>query len=142
MSLKLRFVSDISERNNDYSDTLDFRRGWVGELGMVTFLVLKVPDYESAMLIYLYIYIHRVIHLKCPKYQELRRIKDAFNPPTKFAMWLCRHQEIHGNFFSSIASVLNEMRNIKDEKWFWQYLNVFSLWKNIRNLTEMLNCYW
>ncbi len=22
--------SDISERNNDYSDTLDFRRGWVG----------------------------------------------------------------------------------------------------------------
>ncbi len=36
--------SDISERNNDYSDTLDFRRGWVG---VVTFFVLKVPDYES-----------------------------------------------------------------------------------------------
>ncbi len=25
--------SDISERNNDYSDTLDFRRGWVGKVG-------------------------------------------------------------------------------------------------------------
>ncbi len=24
------FFSDISERNNDYSDTLDFRRGWAG----------------------------------------------------------------------------------------------------------------
>ncbi len=48
--------SDISERNNDYSDTLDFRRGWVGEVGVVTFFNLKVPDYESAMLIYLYIY--------------------------------------------------------------------------------------
>ncbi len=46
--------SDISERNNDYSDTLDSRRG---EVGVVTFFVLKVPDYESAMLIYFYIYI-------------------------------------------------------------------------------------
>ncbi len=45
--------SYISERNNDYSDTLDFRRGWVGEVGVVTCFVLKVPDYESAMLIYL-----------------------------------------------------------------------------------------
>ncbi len=49
----LPFFSDISERNNDYSDTLDFRRGWVGE--DVTFFVSKVPDYKSAMLIYLYI---------------------------------------------------------------------------------------
>ncbi len=40
--------------NNDYSDTADFRRGWVGEVGVVTVFVLKVPDYESAMLIYLY----------------------------------------------------------------------------------------
>ncbi len=48
-------ISDISERNNDYSDTLDFRRGWVGEVAVVTFFVLKVLDYESAMLIYLYI---------------------------------------------------------------------------------------
>ncbi len=38
------FFSVISERNNDYSDTLDFRRGWVGEVGVVTFVVLKVPD--------------------------------------------------------------------------------------------------
>ncbi len=43
--------SDISERNNDYSDTLNFRGGRVG---VVTFFVLKVPDYESALLIYLY----------------------------------------------------------------------------------------
>ncbi len=41
--------SDISGRNNDYSDTLDARRG---EVGVVKFFVLKVPDYESAMLIY------------------------------------------------------------------------------------------
>ncbi len=46
------FFSDISERKNDYSDTLDFRRGRVGEVGMVTFFILEVPDYESAMLIY------------------------------------------------------------------------------------------
>ncbi len=32
--------SDISERNNDYSDTLDFRRWWVK---VVTFFVLEVP---------------------------------------------------------------------------------------------------
>ncbi len=32
------------------------------------------------------IYILQVIHLKCPKRQALRRVKDAFNPPTKFAM--------------------------------------------------------
>ncbi len=30
----IRVFSDISERNNDYSDTLDFRRG---EVGVVTF---------------------------------------------------------------------------------------------------------
>ncbi len=48
------FISDISEWNNYHSETLDFRRGWVGE---VTFFVLEVPDYKSAMLIYLYIYI-------------------------------------------------------------------------------------
>ncbi len=45
-----RGVSDIAEGNNDYSDTLDFRRG--GEVGVVTFFVLEVPDYKSAMLIY------------------------------------------------------------------------------------------
>ncbi len=50
------FISDILERNNDYSDTLDFRRGWVG---VVTFFVLKVPDYETAMLIYFYIYMYK-----------------------------------------------------------------------------------
>ncbi len=52
--VKLRIFSDISERNNDYSDALDFRRGWVGELGVVTFFVLEVPDNKFAMLIYLY----------------------------------------------------------------------------------------
>ncbi len=46
------FLSNISERNNDYSDNLDFRRG---EVGVVTFFVLEVSDYKSAML-YLYIY--------------------------------------------------------------------------------------
>ncbi len=49
--------SDISERNNDYSDTLDFRRE-LGEMGVVTFFVQEVPDYEFAMLIYLYIHTH------------------------------------------------------------------------------------
>ncbi len=36
------FFRDISERNNDYSDTLDFRRGRVEEV--VTFFVLEVPN--------------------------------------------------------------------------------------------------
>ncbi len=44
---------DISDRNNDYSDTLDLRKEWVGEVGVVTFFVLEVLDYKSAMLIYL-----------------------------------------------------------------------------------------
>ncbi len=51
------FFSVILERNNDYSDTLHFSRWWVGEVGMVTFLVLEVPDYKSCyvnILIYLY----------------------------------------------------------------------------------------
>ncbi len=51
---KLLIFSDISEQNNDYSDTLDFRRWSVGEVGVVTFFILEVPDYESAMLIYMY----------------------------------------------------------------------------------------
>ncbi len=61
---------------------------------------------------------YRVIHLKCPKCQELRRVKDAFNPPTKFAMWPGRQPEIHGYFFSSIGSVLKEIRNIKTKNGF------------------------
>ncbi len=44
---------DISERNNDCFDTLDFRRRWEGEV-LVTFFVLEDPDYKFAMLIYLY----------------------------------------------------------------------------------------
>ncbi len=44
--------SDILEGNNDYSDTLDFRRGWMEQVGLVTFFVLEVSDYKSAMLIY------------------------------------------------------------------------------------------
>ncbi len=35
------FFSDISEQNNDYSDTLDFRRERVGEVGVVTLFVLE-----------------------------------------------------------------------------------------------------
>ncbi len=54
------FFSDISERNNDYSDTLDFKREWVGEVAVVTFFVLEVPDFKSAMLIW-------VILKKSPK---------------------------------------------------------------------------
>ncbi len=44
------FFSGISERNNDYSDILDFGRERVR---VVTFFVLEVPDYKSAMLMYL-----------------------------------------------------------------------------------------
>ncbi len=43
------FFSDISERNTDYSDTLDFRksRRW-----QVLFFVSEVTDHESLMLIW------------------------------------------------------------------------------------------
>ncbi len=51
--------SDISEQNNDYSDTLDFRRGWVG---VVTVFVLEVPVYKYNVNILLYTYIHTYIH--------------------------------------------------------------------------------
>ncbi len=43
------FFRDILERNNDYSDTLDFRRGRVGEVRVIRFFW----DCKSAMLIYL-----------------------------------------------------------------------------------------
>ncbi len=43
--------SDILEKN-DYSDTQLQK----GVSGVVTFFILEVPDYKSAMLIYLYIY--------------------------------------------------------------------------------------
>ncbi len=56
--------SDISERNNDYSDNLGFKRRRVGE-GEVKFFVLEVPDNKYAMLIYLYIYISMVTYLTC-----------------------------------------------------------------------------
>ncbi len=46
--------SNISEGNNDFSDTLDFRRRWLGKVLLVTFFILEVPDYKSAILIYLY----------------------------------------------------------------------------------------
>ncbi len=59
LNIKKQFFSDISERNNDYSDTLNFRRGEVGVVTFFVLKVLKVPDYESTMLIYfLYIYIY------------------------------------------------------------------------------------
>ncbi len=44
----LGIFSDILERNNDYSDTLNWRRGGVD--GHV--FILEVPDHKSAMLIY------------------------------------------------------------------------------------------
>ncbi len=49
-SLWIVIFSDILERNNDYSDSLDFGREWVV---VATFFILEVPDYKSAMLIYL-----------------------------------------------------------------------------------------
>ncbi len=50
--------SDILERNNKWLLwPRDFWRRWVGEVGVVTFFVLEVPDYKSAMLIYLCIYL-------------------------------------------------------------------------------------
>ncbi len=48
--LKVVF-SDISERNNDYSDTFEFRRRRVSEAGLNTFSILEVPDHKSALLI-------------------------------------------------------------------------------------------
>ncbi len=50
--------SHILDGNNDYSDILNLRREWVGEVGLVMFFILEVPDYESTMLIYFYIYSH------------------------------------------------------------------------------------
>ncbi len=71
---RVKIFSDISERNNDYSDTLDFRRGWVGEVGLVTFFVLKVPDYESAMLIYFYIYMYKKLRYRSQFWSDFHEI--------------------------------------------------------------------
>ncbi len=46
------FFSEILKQNNDYTHTLEFGRGWLGEVRIVTFSILEVPEYKSAMLIY------------------------------------------------------------------------------------------
>ncbi len=46
------FFSDTSKGNNDYSDTLGFKRSWL----VVTFSLLEVPDNKSSMLIYVYLH--------------------------------------------------------------------------------------
>ncbi len=40
--------SDISKRNNDYSETFSFERG---QMGVVLSFVSEIPDYESTMLL-------------------------------------------------------------------------------------------
>ncbi len=59
--------SSVLEGSNDYFNTLNFRRGWLGEVGVITFFILEVPDYKSAMLIYLYIYQQSRQTLFCTK---------------------------------------------------------------------------
>ncbi len=39
--LQPQFFGYIFERNNGYSDTLDFRRGRMGEVGLVMFFILE-----------------------------------------------------------------------------------------------------
>ncbi len=70
--------SYISERNNDYSDPLDLRRGWVG---VVTFFVLEVLDYKFAILIPLY-----TIYICIRSYDTGRTFEPIF---MKFT-WLVR----------------------------------------------------
>ncbi len=77
----LSIFNDILERNNAYSETLDFRRCWVGEVGVVTFFILEVPDvpdYKSAMLLYSYICI------------RLRDTSRSFEPIFMKSTWLVR----------------------------------------------------
>ncbi len=50
-SHRFEFSGDISERNNDYSDALDFRRRWERDVEVVKFFVLEVR-HKFAMLIY------------------------------------------------------------------------------------------
>ncbi len=52
ISVDSLFSNDISEGNNYCSDTLDFSRGQVEKVGVVTFFILEVTDYKSTMLIY------------------------------------------------------------------------------------------
>ncbi len=49
-----KVFSDILERNNDYSDTLDFRRWRVGLVGVVMFFVFEVLD-QCACILYIHI---------------------------------------------------------------------------------------
>ncbi len=49
--MHLDLVSDILDRNNNYSDTLDFRRGEV-----VMFFLLEAPGYKFIMSIDLIIF--------------------------------------------------------------------------------------
>ncbi len=57
-----RIFSDISRRNNDYSDALDFRIEG-GEVGVVTYFVWQVPNYKSATLMYSYYYLY--VYVRC-----------------------------------------------------------------------------
>ncbi len=59
MLLKIlnEFLTIFLEQNNDYSDTVDFRRGWVGEVRVSHFLFWRSLITNPPMLIYLYTYI-------------------------------------------------------------------------------------
>ncbi len=49
------FIFSVILKRNDHSDTLDFKN-WVSGGGrVVTFFVLKIPDYKFVMLIYSYV---------------------------------------------------------------------------------------
>ncbi len=73
---KAKIFSDILERNNNYSDTLAFRRGWVGE---VTLFVMEVVDYKSAMLIYLCIHTHTHTHTHTHKVAIQVTVSNQFS---------------------------------------------------------------
>ncbi len=78
------YFSDISEQNDDYSDTLDFRRVEWGRWGSHVF-VFKIPDYKSVMLLYLYICIRtrdtgRSFEPIFMKFTQLGRAHSRVNP--------------------------------------------------------------
>ncbi len=47
-----------------FSNSLDFRRGWFGEMNMVLFFILEVLDYETTLLITLYLSVFAYINIR------------------------------------------------------------------------------
>ncbi len=115
------------ERNDDYSDTHDLGGGWMGEVGVITFFILEVPDYKSAMLIY-YLYLYnrfsRSITSQLQNWAFLTYLHGNPGNTYIYSMQECqnvrntsRHQEVVVSLLNLPATAIFCLENFKCSFW-------------------------